>query len=85
MRLRSQSKPDAYQNAMTKDYKEEFIDEVARQLIHTKLKREYLKYRLETDIKDESAQNRAKAKMELDALEVKITDLEKFDAWLNPK
>ena len=83
--MRSQSKPDAYQNAMTKDYREEFIDEVARQLVHTKLKREYLNFRLETDIRDESAQNRAKAKMELDALEVKITDLEKFDAWLNQK
>ena len=83
--MRSQSRPDGSQNAMTKDYKEEFIDEVARQLVHTKLKREYLNFRLETDIRDESAQNRAKAKMELDALEVKITDLEKFDAWLNRK
>ena len=68
---------------MTKDHTKEFKDEVKRQLVHNKLKRDYLQHRIDTDIRDESAQNRAKAKMELDALEVKITDLEKFDAWLN--
>ena len=84
MRLRSQSRPDDSQNAMTKD-EQEFRDEVKRQLTHNKIKRDYLQHRIDTDIRDESAQNRAKAKMELDALEVKITDLEKFDAWLNRK
>lgn len=69
----------------TKDYTKEFKDEVARQLAHQTIKRDYLEHRIETDIRDESAQNRAKAKVELDALNQKITDLEKLNTWLTQK
>ena len=83
--MRSQLKPGDYPNAMTKDYKEEFIDEVERQIVHVTIKRDYLQHRIDTDLRDESAQNRAKAKVELDAINVKLADLEKMNAWLNPK
>jgi hypothetical protein len=67
------------------NYREEFENEVERQVVHMTIKRDYLQHRIDTDIRDESAQNRAKAKMELDALNVKLSDLEKMKAWLNQK
>lgn len=65
------------------NYRKEFEDEVKRQVAHMTIKRDYLAYRLENDIRDESAQNRAKAKMELDALQHKLDELVAFDTWLN--
>ena len=70
---------------MTKDYRQEFVDEVERQIVHVSIKRDYLAHRIETDLRDESAQNRAKAKVELDAINVKLNDLEKMKVWLNQK
>jgi hypothetical protein len=67
------------------NYREEFENEVERQLVHMTIKRDYLAHRIDTDLRDESAQNRAKAKVELDAIEVKLGDLEKMKAWLNQK
>jgi hypothetical protein len=67
------------------NYREEFKDEVERQLVHMTIKRDYLQHRIDTDLRDESSQNRAKAKVELDALNVKLSDLEKMKAWLNQK
>ena len=63
----------------------EFKDEVKRQIAHLTIKKDYLAHRLETDLVDESAQNRGKAKVELAALEQKIDELVKFDTWLNRK
>lgn len=65
------------------NYRKEFEEEVKRQVAHMTIKRDYLAYRLEHDIRDESAQNRAKAKMELDALQHKLDELVAFDTWLN--
>lgn len=63
-------------------HNKEFKDEVERQVAHMTIKRNYLAHRLENDLKDESAQNRGKAKVELAALDQKIDELVKFDAWL---
>ena len=70
---------------MTKDYTKEFKDELERQLVHTTIKRDYLANRIETEYYDEPAQKRAKAKLDLDALEQKIDELEKFKKWLTQK
>ena len=66
-------------------YRSEFEDAVKRQVAHQELKRGFLAWKIENDLRDESAQNRAKAKMELDALDKQIDDLKKFDTWLNQK
>lgn len=68
-----------------KDYTKEFVDEVRRQVCHMTIKRDYLQHRIDTDIRDESSQNRAKAKVELDALQQKLDDLLKFKTWLNER
>lgn len=65
------------------DYELEFKNEVKRQLCHLNLKKGYLQHRLDTDVKEESAQQRAKANVEMDALNQKISELEMFDAWLD--
>ena len=65
-----------------KDHKSEFVDEVERQICHVTIKRDYLAHRIETDLVDESAQNRAKAKLELDAFNQKLDELQKMYDWL---
>lgn len=66
-------------------YRSEFEDAVKRQVEHMGLKRGFLAWKIENKLRDESAQNRAKAKMELDALDKQIDDLKEFDTWLNQK
>lgn len=66
-------------------YRSEFVDAVKRQIEHMSLKRGFLEWKIENDLRDESAQNRAKAKLELDALDKQIDDLKKFDTWLDQK
>jgi hypothetical protein len=63
-------------------FTDEFKTEVKRQLCHTTIKRDYLQHRIDTDIRDESAQNRAKKRVELDAIQKKIDDLEAMKKWL---
>lgn len=63
-------------------YRQEFVDEVDRQLEHNEIRRDYLKFKIENLMQDDSAQNRGKANMELDAMEAKIDELKNFKEWL---
>jgi hypothetical protein len=66
---------------MSKKYREEFVNEVERQLTHESLKRDYLAHKIETKDYGDTGQERAKAKLQLDAMDKKIDDLKEMYDW----
>lgn len=63
-------------------YRQEFIDEVDRQVCHNEIRRDFLQHKIDDRTTEITGQQLAKAKVELDALEQKIEELKKFQTFL---
>ena len=68
---------------MTNKYKKEFKEEVERQIVQLGIKKDFLKNQMdEGKLKDDSEENVAKVKIDIDALEAKIEELQELHDFI---